>query len=903
MPTRPVPAPEAGSGAHERPADAVLAALDTRIDGLSAAEAEARLARYGPNALRVIRSRSALRILLDQLTSVVVLLLLAATAVAAVVGEWPEAVAIGAVLAINVFIGFATELRARSALDALLEFEAPRARAVRDGRVSDVDARVLVPGDVVLLEAGDLVPADARLVEAAEARTDEAALTGESLPVEKAATDRLAADTPLHARTTMLYKGTVLVAGRARAVVVATGMSSEIGRIGGLVEGIKDERTPLERRLGSLGKRLIAVALGAGAIVTLMGVLRGEAWATMLKTGLALAIAAVPEGLPATITIALAVGIHRMARRRALTRRLPAVESLGAATVICTDKTGTLTTGQQTITEIRTVSASYQVTGAGVVPEGTFQCDGDTIDPQAHAALVRLLVVGAMANDATLEEDDGDWRVVGDPTDGAFLVVARKAGIEPDAAARSDELPFASERQLMAVFEAGEAGWLARTKGAPVAILGRCDRLAESNGSEPVLDDAARARLLAMNDELAAKGLRVLALAEGRVAAPTDAALRELVFLGFAGMIDPPAEGVKQTIAGFRDAGIRTIMLTGDQQRTAEAIGRDLGLLAVGEETMDGSELASIPDDRLADRVARVAAFSRVSPETKLRLVSAYRARGDIVAMLGDGVNDAAALRKADVGVAMGERGTDVARQAADVVLQDDRFPTIGAAIEEGRVIYDNIRKFVFYLFSCNLAEVIVLLGAGVAGLPLPLQPLQILWLNLVTDTFPALSLAMEPGEPDVMKRPPRDPEQHILSASMLRLIGVWGAILAAVTLVGFGITLDGDLTRAQTICFMTLAFGQLFHLGTARSRAAVLGHRIVSNRWALGAVVLVVLLQLLTVGYAPLARLLAVAPPTLQDWALIIGLSSLPAILGQVWKQRPRRRQASAATRNTIEP
>ena len=880
----PIAVPEA---AHALGAHDVLGALGSSPDGLHRSESERRLKQFGPNTLRRTPPRPAWRILIDQLASVVALLLVAAAAVAAVAGDVAEAIAIAAVLVINVAIGFWTEMRARRALDALIRLEVPRARVLREGVPEAIDARQLVPGDVIVLESGDAIPADARLVDAHEARVDEAALTGESLPVAKHADAEIDAAVPLPERATMLYRGTSLVAGTARGVVVATGETTELGRIGVLVRSVDAERTPLERRLDRLGRRLIGAALAVGALVTVLGVLRGETWDAMLKTGLALAIAAVPEGLPATITIALAVGVHRMARRGVLTRRLPAVESLGAATIICTDKTGTLTAGRQTITTICTGDEPVELDAA--------------VD---DAATRRLLGAAMLAGEATLERQDGEWRVIGDPTDGAFLIAAREAGLEGPDAAPVAKLPFSSERKLMAVFHEESGERVARVKGAPREVLDLCTRVADGSGGTRPLDAAARERVEAANASMASRGLRVLGVAEGPVATTDADGLHDLAFLGLAGMIDPPADGVPETLVAFRAAGIRTVMITGDQRRTAEAIGRSLGVLAGEETVLDGRELATLGPAELAERVQTVGAFSRTSPEDKLRLVEAFRARGDIVAMLGDGVNDAAALRRADVGVAMGGRGTDVAREAAGVVLEDDRFPTIGAAIEEGRVIHDNIRKFVFYLSSCNLAEVMVLLAAGVAGLPLPLLPLQILWLNLVTDTFPALSLALEPGERDVMRRPPRDPQRDILSGSMVRLASVWALVLAGVTLAAFLTSLgDDSIERARTACFMTLGLAQLFHLFTARSPGPLSAARVFTNRWALGAIVLVIALQLAAVYVTPLADLLGLVPPGASDWAKIIPLSLMPAVAAQVMKRvRPRRAQASSTT-SAMEP
>ncbi|HEX6132417.1 MAG TPA: HAD-IC family P-type ATPase [Longimicrobiales bacterium] len=874
---------------HARDLKSLLAALNTGAAGLTDAEALRRLERFGPNSLEAVRPISAWRILLDQFRSVVVLLLLAAAAVAWLLGDTIEAVAILGVLVINATLGFTTELRARTAMAALLRLEVPKATVRRAGHAREVDATMLVPGDVILVEAGQAVPADARLIAATELRTNESALTGESLPVDKDAHAALVEDTPLAERVNALYMSTAVVAGSGKAVVAATGMHTEVGRIGGLVGGIREERTPLEHRLDALGRRLVWVTLAVGVVVVAVGVWRGEPLGRMIETGIALAIAAVPEGLPAVSTIALAIGVARMARRNALVRRLPAVEALGSATMVCTDKTGTLTAGEMTATEMWIGGDTYAISGTGYNPDGAFTRDGDAVDIRTDAALAIALRIGALANHASLVEEGGVWRSGGDPTEAALLVAAYKAGLDyrelrsshPEVA----EVPFSSERMMMATFQREGDRIIAHVKGAPARIVDLCDRmLIDDDVIE--LDARLRARVLEQNRAMAARGLRVLALAfrEGHGLSTDE--LAGLTFVGFVGISDPPAPGVQATIDTFRTAGIRTVMITGDQRLTAEAVARELGILREGEEVIEGRELQHIEAGQRRERLRSVSALARVSPEDKLRIVEAFQQSGHIVAMLGDGVNDAAALKKANIGVAMGIRGADVAKEAAAVVLQDDRFRTIGAAVEEGRVIFDNIRKFVFYLFSCNVAEVFVILGAGLAGLPQPLLPLQILWLNLITDTFPALSLAAEPAEPDVMERPPRDPQEAILSGAFVRRIGFYALLITAATLGAFVWALRDDavdMPRAVTVAFVTLALAQTLHLANARGGGPALHwRRIISNRWALGAAVLTVALQMLAVYFSPLARVLGVVPLPASDWLIIAPLALIPAVVGQ---------------------
>ncbi len=883
--------PKAPTHWHALPLDEVLERLGTKSIGLSGQAAEERRAEYGYNELPSAPPRSAIRILIDQLRSVIVLLLIAAAVVSLVAGDIIDAAAIGAVLLINATIGFITEFRARRAMHALLRLDVPRATVVRNDAREDIDARLLVPGDVIELEAGQGVPADARLISATEVTTNEAALTGESMPVSKQANVALAADTPLPERTVMVYKSTAVATGHARAVVVATGSRTEVGKIGELVAGVEEGRTHLERRLDQLGHSLIWVTLLAVAAVTVVGLLRGEALGHMVKLGISLAVAAVPEGLVAIATITMAVGVRRMARRHATIRRLPVVETLGAVTTICTDKTGTLTTGVMTATVLWTSGRDHDISREALA------------STQSNPAVVLALRIGALANRSDIIDDGDDMSVRGDPTEVALIVAARRAGLSREALLREvpevGEIPFSSERKLMATFHRSPDGsLLAKVKGAPGRLLELSDRML-SGDKEIGMTGAMRAELRRTNDALAARGLRVLALATGTVAEPSEQAVRGLVFVGFVGMIDPPAPGVKETISSFREAGIRTVMLTGDQRLTAVAIGRELGILEHETEAMDGRELATLSDEAFAERLEGIRAVSRLSPADKLRIVHAFQSRKAIVAMLGDGVNDAPALKAADVGVAMGGRGTDVAKEAASVVLQDDRFATIGAAIEEGRVIHANIRKFIFYLFSCNVAEVMVLLVAGVVGLPIPLLPLQILWLNLVTDTFPALALALEPGDPDVMRRPPRDPATALLSRRMVGAIGAYGAMITAVTLIAFVWALSsGENTgRAETMAFLTLALAQIFHLGNARSSTAVTHPgAIIRNRWALGAVAFTISLQVIALYFPPLARVLGTVPLGVRDWVVALVLGAVPAVIGQGIKLRREARDARAA-------
>lgn len=898
-----VSAPAAAVMWHSLGRRDTLARLETSSDGLSETEAEARLQRYGPNKLDAAARDPAWRILVRQFRSVVVALLVAAIVLASIAGDPADATAIAVVLLLNVSIGFVTEIRARRAVEALRRLDVPHATVIREGVTREIDATALVPGDVIRLESGRAVPADARLLASVELRTVEAPLTGESLPVAKVADVTLPADAPLVARSTMIYKGTTVAAGNATAVVIGTGSSTEVGRIGALVAGITEEQTPLEKRLDSLGRQLAIGAIGIAILVSALDLSQGMALGEVLLIGIAIAVAAVPEGLPAVSTITMAIGVRRMARRHAIIRRMPIVESLGSATVVCTDKTGTLTLGDMTATTYWTAEGlrwpaegtEVTVTGSGYAPVGNFQIGERAIRTEDFPALRRALVAGCLANRATLAlGSDGRWHAQGDPTEAALLVTARKAGMDRDELLRqwpeTKELPFSSERMFMATFHQPSSGnGLACVKGAPARVVARCASVAASTGDQP-LDETTRNALLASNYALASRGLRVLALADGATEQNEDEILHRLTFVGLVGMADPPAPGVKETIDQLRGAGIRTIMITGDQRITAASISRSLGISLADDETLDGREIDAMSDDMLTQRVATASAFSRVSPEAKLRIVTAFRRRGEVVAMLGDGVNDAPALARADVGVAMGGRGTDVAKEAAGVVLADDRFSTIAVAVEEGRVIYANIRRFVFYLLSCNLAEIMLLLVAGVVGLPSPLRPLQILWLNLLTDTLPALALAFEPADPAVMTQPPRDPESPLLSRRLLVASAGYAVLIAACALAAllwglFGSDGSGapDVARrAITLTFMTIALTQLAHLANARYLPGERGGRP-TNWYAFAALALTISLQLAAIYVPPLAAALGVVPLGARDLLVILSLALVPLWAGYV--------------------
>jgi Ca2+-transporting ATPase len=872
----------AGRDQHTRPTwhadlEPLLRDLETDREGLSDAAAAARLAKAGPNRLPEPPRVSALVILGDQLRSVVVGLLIAATVLSLLIGDRLEAAAIATVLVINAVLGFATEWRARRAMEALLQLEASHALVKRSGRLLAVPAETLVPGDIVQLDAGNRVPADVRLLEAVDLSTDEAPLTGESLPADKDVAP-LPADTLVADRANMAYLGTTIVSGTALAVVVSTGTHTELGRIGTLVNAVEDEPTPLERRLDALGRRLAWLTIAISGVVAAAAAVNGAPWDAVLQTGIALAVAAMPEALPAVATIALAVGMRRMVRRHALVRRLPAVESLGSATIVCTDKTRTLTTGRMTVVRIWTAGREFRLHDDAPGPW----------PPVARA----VLETAAEASQPPIDLAGTAHGGLANPVDVAILEALSGGGgprVESRGPAGRYILPFSSTRKMMGTFRGTPGSLTASVKGAPMAVLPRCSWIRTAARSQ-ALDDSMRQALHETQEALARSGLRMLAVASGSVGEASEDGLIDLVFEGFIGIADPVAPGVPRTVALLGGAGLRTVMITGDQRATAEAVGRAVGLIDGPARIIEGRDLSAMTAADLAARVSDVHVFSRVSPEHKLLIVEALQQQGEIVAMLGDGVNDAAALKKADIGVAMGVRGTDAAKQAAAIVLTDDRFETVAAAVEEGRVIFDNIRKFVFYLFSCNVAEVLVLLVASLAGLPLPLTPLQLLWLNMVTDTFPALALAMEPGDATVMQRPPRDPQEAILSPMFVGSILVYAGMITVVTLGAYWSALRSVPDHASTIAFMTLAFAQVGHLGNARSDRDVLApRRAAANGFALLGVAIALGLQLLTTA-APFARILDIAALDTREWLSVVAWAALPAVIGQLTKlMRPR--------------
>jgi P-type Ca2+ transporter type 2C len=873
--------------------DAVCTALGVDpCRGLSAAEAARRLRIGGPNRLREAARRGVGSILVAQLRSLVVLLLALAGVLALALGERLEALAIGIVLALNTAIGFVAEWRGQRSMEGLRRLGETRARVRRDGEEQLLATAQLVPGDLVQLEEGDLVAADLRLVEANRLEADESTLTGESVPVAKDI-ESVPAETPLAERRSMLYRGTAVTRGNGRAVVVATAMATEVGRLAALAESAAaEEVTPLEARLERLGQRLIWWTLGVAAATVAIGLAAGRDAYLMVETGIALAVAAVPEGLPIVATLALARGMWRMARRNALVRRLAAVETLGSTTVILTDKTGTLTENRLTAVRLEVASGTVHVEGEGLARRGRFLRPGAAVDAAADEELHELLLTAALCNNAALGA--GEAEAVGDPLEVALLVVAAKAGLDRQRLLAEwpevREEAFDRATQQMATVHGRDAELRVAVKGAPEAVLAAAMR--ERRGAEEVpLDAAARERWQARNHDMAAAGLRVLGVAARTATDAGEPVFTDLVFLGLVGLLDPPRHDIRATLAACREAGIRVVMATGDQAPTAVAVARAVGLVEEGAEpeVVAGRDLpaAGALDDAGRARLLRVPIFARVDPAQKLELLALHQQAGEIVAVTGDGVNDAPALERADIGIAMGQRGTQVAQDAADMVLRDDRFSTLVEAIAQGRILYGNIRRFVVYLLSCNASEILVVAGAMPFTTQLPLLPMQILFLNLVTDVFPALALALGEGERDVMRQPPRDPREPVLTGAHWRAIAGFGLLLTAAVLGAYftASALCGWATeRAVTISFLTLALAQLVHVVNLRTRAATLfSNQIVRNRWMLGALALCLGLLAAAVYLPGLAAALGVVDPGRRGWALAAGFALLPALAGRL--------------------
>jgi Ca2+-transporting ATPase len=928
---------------HALDARDILAQLATPMDtGLSAEEAERRIAQYGPNQLDEAPGKTFLQMLMDQFKDFIVIMLIVASLISAYFNEFYEAAAIIAIVILNATLGVIQESRAEKALAALKKLAAPEAQVLRGGSRHTISSRLLVPGDIVYVEAGNFIPADLRVLESANLRIEEAALTGESVPVEKNANIRLEANIPLGDRKNTAFMGTTVSYGRGRGVVVATGMRTQIGLIAQMLQAVEQEPTPLQRRLAELGKILGIAALVICAVVFGIGWLRGNDPLEMFMLAVGLAIAAVPEGLPAVVTISLALGMREMIKRHALIRRLSSVETLGSATVICSDKTGTLTQNEMTVTRIWADQEFIDVSGHGRTLAGDFLRDGKKVELVNHQAVLSTLWIGALNNDAEMEisgtsKDEQTYRLVGDPTEGALLVAAAKAGALPrplnQAYPRVQEVPFDSARKRMITVHniqhptpddispfdehRGYSGYIVAVKGAPDLVLDLCSHYQRMDDTSAEMTEEIHHRILTANDRMSQDALRVLGVAfkvlgENPDISDVETLESGLTFVGLIGMIDPPRPEVAPALQHAIRAGIRTIMITGDYANTARAIAESIGLLRPGHQVLSGNDLNEMSDEKLRQEVQYTDVFARVSPEHKLRIVEALRANEEVVAMTGDGVNDAPSIKRADIGVAMGITGTDVAKESAAMVLTDDNYASIVAAVEQGRVIYDNIRKFVFFLLSSNVAEIMIIFLATLAGLPEPLTVIQLLWLNLITDGAPALALAMEKGDPDIMRRKPRPTKESIINGPMrlgilVQTFAQTGAVLTAFALgliwhlqageaipAGMNPILyllqhdwtNGDVQIAETMAFATLSLCELFRAYTVRSeRMSIFSIGAFSNKYMQYAVGLSLFLLGLVIFVPFLQPIFNTGPMTGVEILTVLSLALVPAVAEEITK------------------
>jgi Ca2+-transporting ATPase len=876
---------------HAVPAPDAFDLLRSKPDGLTSSEARKRLERYGPNELQEARRISPWQILLEQFKNVLIIILLIATVISFFLGHGLESVVIAVIVLFAVLLGFVQEYRAERAIEALRQMTAPTATVVRDGEEVRIPARELVPGDVILLSTGDRIPADARLIEAINLQVEESALTGESVPVEKHVHPLGYDNLPLGDRRNMVYAGTSVTYGRGRALVVATGMHTEFGKIARMLQTVETVRTPLQENLDRVGNVLARAAFVVVGLIVALGLLRGQPVIDMLIFGIALAVAVVPEALPAVVTISLAIGVQKMAKRNALIRRLPAVETLGSTSVICTDKTGTLTKNEMTVRTVFTAGQSFAISGAGYAPEGEFFLEDRPVAPPEP--LLLTLKAAALASDARLlKKEEGSWAIKGDPTEGALIVAAAKAGLSKDALdaenPRIHEIPFSSETKRMTTLHQPAEGATAYAKGAPEVILEGCDFVLSADGVQP-LDDARREQIMRQAQDMASQALRVLGVAFKPGATPDNAATG-MTFLGLIGMIDPPRPEARDAIATCVQAGIRPVMITGDHPLTAQAIARDLGLLDGGR-IVAGAELEAMSDEQLKRQVQNISVYARVSPAHKLRVVTAWQANGHIVAMTGDGVNDAPALKRADIGVAMGITGTDVTKEAAAMTLTDDNFASIVAAVEEGRGVFSNIKKYLMYLLSSNIGEIGLMAGATLLGLPLPLSAVQILYVNLATDGLPALALAVDPPEEDLMKRKPRNPRIGIFTRPVVTLMalgGVWSA-LVNLGLFIWALNSGRGLEQAMTMTFVSLVLIQFFKAYNFRSDRHSVLRRPFANKW-LNLAIIWELVLLSLIVYLPFLHdafgTYALSP---TDWLIVAGLAVtvVPVLELAKWMER----------------
>ncbi len=912
---------------HTIPIDGVIRDLDTNVDkGLSNAEVKNRLKKYGYNQLEEKEGISPLLIFFGQFNNFIVWILLAAALVSGILEEVVDAVAIIAIVIINAIIGFVQEYRAEKSIAALKKMSAPFSKVIRDGEIHSIPSKDIVPGDIVLLEAGDNIPADGRLHSSYNLMTQEASLTGESTPVDKSTEIIINPLLPIGDRKNMVFMGTSVTNGKCTCIVVATGMHTELGKIASLLQEAGKEVTPLQLKLQAFGKKLVYLCLGIVAVVFFLeiwrnGIQRDPLFEAFLIS-VSLAVAAIPEGLPAVVTIALALGVQRMVKRHVLIRKLPAVETLGCTNVICTDKTGTLTQNEMTVKKIFANGRTFDVSGIGYTPKGDFSYNGASPSETDYQALKKTLEVSVLCNNAHLKKEDNTWKIIGDPTEGALISAAAKADVHKETLEKKfslvSEIPFDSERKKMSTIRSMPSQLMVLEKGAPDVILGDCTKIFINGEIKDLTADDVQA-ISDENNKMAGAALRVLGVAfrpldfKPEKLTP-DIVEKDLIFAGLLAMIDPPRPEVKDAVATCHEAHITTVMITGDHKNTASAIGKELGLLKNNLRTIDGMELDAISDDALEKEISKIAIYARVSAEHKIRIVKAWKKRDAVVAMTGDGVNDAPAVKEANIGISMGITGTDVTKEASDIIVTDDNFASIVSGVEEGRGIYDNIRKSIHYLLSCNAGEILTMLFASLINLPLPLYPIQILWINIATDGLPALALGVDTVDPNIMKRPARRSTEQIIDRSLGKLILLQGFLISISTLLAYlfilyytssiehgylyywflnelipcclGGTLSGDLDRARTVAFSVMVISQLFHSFNCRNaRRSLFEIGVFTNKKLLLAAGLSLIMQTAII-YIPYAEgIFKIIPLGLQDWIAIFGFSSLTFFIMEIIK------------------
>ncbi|WP_075980983.1 calcium-translocating P-type ATPase, SERCA-type [Bacillus massilinigeriensis] len=879
---------------HEMKTQEVEEVLNTDFSaGLAEDDAKERSNKYGLNELKEGEKQSALLLFFSQFKDFMVLVLLGATLISGLLGEYIDAIAIIAIVIINGFLGFYQERRAEKSLDALKQLSAPQVHVLRNGKWSKIASRDVVIGDVLKFTSGDRIGADIRIIDAHSLEIEESALTGESIPVQKTTERILGSDLGIGDMENMAFMGTMVTRGSGKGVVIATGMETAMGKIADLLQTADTTETPLQRRLEQLGKILITAALLLTFLVVIVGVIQGHDLYTMFLAGVSLAVAAIPEGLPAIVTVALSLGVQRMIKKNAIVRKLPAVETLGCASVICSDKTGTMTQNKMTVTHLWSGGKTWTVDGVGYQPHGDFHHESKgKIHIQDYKELQQLLMFGMLCNHADIIQKEKDYILDGDPTEGALLVAAMKAGFSREGLLKEyeiiNEFPFDSTRKMMSVIVKDRGGrTFVVTKGAPDVLLGISESVLWDGKKHFMTNDMKITFQEAING-LASQALRTIAIGYREISPQTillvdREAERNLTIIGLQGMIDPPRPEVKAAVKECKEAGIKTVMITGDHVITAKAIAKQLGILSKNNKVIEGKELQDMSVEELEGIVEDVTVFARVSPEHKLKIVKALQNRGHIVAMTGDGVNDAPAIKAADIGVAMGITGTDVAKEASSLILLDDNFATIKSAIYEGRNIYENIRKFIRYLLASNVGEILVMLFAMLLALPLPLVPIQILWVNLVTDGLPAMALGLDQPEEDVMKRKPRSPREGVFARGLGWKVISRGFLIGLTTLFAFMISYHqnpDNLAYAQTVAFSTLVIAQLIHVFDCRSEKSVFSRNPFGNKYLVWSVLSSVLLMLIVIYYPPLQQIFHTVPILARDWLLIIGLSAIPTFL-----------------------